>query len=155
MRKVTRVLVLVAIVLLAVAPTAAYALTPSTTSSTATRNAIAYNWTFYTRGYYENNCLAYATGYTTVWIWPWGSRNPNLTEVTTYMTSQGYMSNSVGPKRVFCYGGSSNVTHFSKNLSTSSDQCRAKWGHYEVFTHSTSNPYRPSPYGPKIYTYSK
>ncbi len=131
------------------------ALTPSRQTTTAERNAIAYNWTYYTLGWYENNCLAYAVGVTDRWIWPWGSAKPTIAQVTTYMYTWGYMPNAVAAKRVYCYGSSSAVTHFSKNISVTSTQIRAKWGHCEIFTHSTSNPYTSYAYGPRVFTYSK
>lgn len=151
--RLTIVIALVVSVMLTVSP--AFALTNSAQTTTAQRNAIAYNWTYYARGWYENNCLAYAIGVTDRWIWPWGSSNPTLTQVTTYMSTQGYMANAVAAKRVYCYGSPSAVTHFSKNISVSSSQVRAKWGHCEIFNHSTNNPYKPTPYGPYVYAYSK
>lgn len=51
---------LVVVLVLGILGGVAHALSPSQTTTTAQRNAIAYNWTYYARGYYENNCLAYA-----------------------------------------------------------------------------------------------
>lgn len=141
---------------LATAPTQALALTPSTQSTTAQRNAIAHTWTYYTRGYYENNCLAYALGNTTQWVWPWFG-DASLDEVRGYLANLGWAW--VGPDaggplrttRVYCYGSSTDVIHFAKCATARSyvqnDTVRAKWGHYEVFTHSNAHPYNSPPAG--------
>ena len=102
----------------------AFALTPSLTTTTAQRDAVANNWSYFDRGYYENNCLAYALGNTTQWIWPWGSSNPMLNEANTYMSNQGYTAvskDATGPlrtTRAYAFGSTSNVTHFAKNTNS-------------------------------------
>lgn len=145
---------LILVIAIALPAPHAFALSPSFSTTTAQRDGIAYNWSYYTQGSRENNCLAYALGVTDRWIWPWNG-NPNLTQVTTYMSTWGYMPNGIAVRRVYAYGSSSGITHFSKNLSTSSIQVRAKWGQCETFTHSTNSPYRPSPYGPRVFAFSK
>lgn len=148
-----------AIVLAAVlvtAPTQALGLTPSTQSTTAQRNAIAHNWTYYTRGYYQNNCLAYALGNTTQWIWPWPAE-PMLGQVAAYLIGLGWTwvgPDASGPlktTRIYCYGSSDDVLHFAKCVTPTSsvqnDTVRAKWGHFEVFTHSNAHPYNSPPDG--------
>jgi hypothetical protein len=158
---------LVVALLLGIGVGAAYALSPSLTSSTALRNQIAYNWTFYQQGYYENNCLAYALGNQTSWIWPWGGSNPTVSQVDSYMSGQGYTAvppSAVGPlntTRAYAFGATSSVGHFAKNRNYTTvlrnDLTRAKWGRYEVFNHSNANPYKPLPggYGPLVRGYVK
>ncbi|PKM77277.1 MAG: hypothetical protein CVU90_08200 [Firmicutes bacterium HGW-Firmicutes-15] len=133
--------------------------TPSYTSSTATRNSIAYNWTFYAQGLLENNCLAYSIGNETDWIWPWGGSNPDLNQTLYWLqsvmgfTGQTYGSTPYQTCSVTAYGWSNNVTHFARVLSSNSTwatgTCRAKWGRYEIFSHSNLNPYTNA-YGPLI-----
>lgn len=148
-------------------PGTAYALTPSLQSTTALRNSIAYNWSYYARGYYENNCLAYALGNTTSWIWPWGYSNPTVAQTDSYMAGYGYAGvspNAGGPlrtTRVYAFGSTSSVGHFAKNRNYTivlrNDLTRAKWGHYEIFNHSNADPYKPLPdgYGPLVRRYVK
>jgi len=130
------------------------ALAASTT--TAQRNAIANDWTFYAQGTETYNCLAYALGNTTSWVWPWGASNPTFSQVQTYLNGKGYAeSYKVGfigpiqPCKITCYGTTSAITHFAKYTNTSNNtgwtgQVRAKWGACEIFTHSTPNPYVPT-----------
>jgi hypothetical protein len=140
---------------------------PSLSTTTAERNYIANDWTFYNQGNYENNCLAYALGNTTSWIWPWGSSNPTLQEVFNYLLSSygytSYRSYSSQPYphscTIACYGTLGNVTHFSKIISGglwwNSGTCRAKWGRCEIFSHSTLDPYTDNVYGSLIAMFRK
>ena len=158
---------LVVLLLLSVLVGTALALSPSLTSTPAWRNARAYNWTLYTQGYNENNCLAYAVFNNTMsWIWPWGGSNPTVTQVDGYMVSLGFTPvspDATGPlltTRACVYGSTSAVGHFAKNRNATlvlrNDLTRAKWGHYEVFNHSNANPYKNSPaYGPLVRAYVK
>lgn len=148
-------LVLVILCLLVVTSICAFALTPSLTSSTTLRNSIASNWTYKEKGYYENNCLAWSLGNTTQWIWPWGSFNPSVSGVNTYLSSLGYSSTSlVAYKDIYAYGTTSSVTHFAKGLQIPSVYpISAKWGHYEAFYHSSINPYYTSSYGSLVAVY--
>lgn len=123
-----------------------FAATPSQISSNALRNQIAWQWSYYTRGYYENNCLAYALGSNTQWIWPWGSR-ANLNDATRYLTSVGYNCSYIpgATPRITIYAKNGEVQHFARVIGPSST--RAKWGHYEVFSHNTYDPYTNVLYG--------
>lgn len=142
-------------------PTNALALTPSTVSSTAIRNRISNSWSYKARGYYENNCLAWALGNTTSWIWPWGSKNPTVAQVTSYLATRGYehTGNKNMSQKIYAFGSTSSVTHFSKGLgngplATPQD---AKWGHYEVFNHHSPDPYNSvssGSYGPRVASYN-
>jgi len=161
MRRFERVIAIALVMVFAVFPVQAQGLTPSGTTTIAQRNAIAYTWTYYTRGYYENNCLAYSLGNTTTWLWPWGAMNPSLSQVKSYLSGY-YGFSYVGPSavgplrttRVYCYGSTSAVTHFARNTTATTsirtDSIRAKWGRCEVFNHSNANPYTPNPYGPLV-----
>ncbi|MHB8761182.1 MAG: DUF7689 domain-containing protein [Coriobacteriia bacterium] len=160
MRGVGRVAILAVSAALVLAPVDASALSPSTVTSTAQRNHVAYSWSYHTRGYYENNCLAFALGNTTAWIWPWGAANPTVSQVSSYLSR--YLFSYVGPnaagplktRRIYCYGSTSRVTHFARNTTATSsirtDAIRAKWGGCEVFNHRHANPYTPTIYGPLV-----
>lgn len=142
-------------------PTNTFALSPSTVSSTAIRNKISNSWSYKSRGYYENNCLAWALGNKTSWTWPWGSKNPTVSQVTDYLASKGYKytGNQSMSQKIYAFGSSSSVTHFSRGLgigplATPQD---AKWGHYEVFNHHSPNPYNSvasGSYGPRVASYN-
>lgn len=136
----------------------ASALSPSNISDTATRNYIANSWTYETRGYYENNCLAWALNNTTDWIWPWGSSNPSVSEVDSYLANYGYTNQGVQimSERIYAYGfGSSCVTHFARGfIGPVIYPIDAKWGHYEVFYSSNTTPYTNNVYGGQVASYS-
>lgn len=165
MRKKSIISIIVALTLTISCLTAVCA-TASVTTTTADRNAIATNWTFYSQGVYENNCLAYSLGNTTDWIWPWSYSNPTLAQTKTYMNSRGYTGydtsfiGAVQTCQIMAYGTSSSINHFSKIISDSSGSftngtCRAKWGHAEIFTHSNLNPYTNLVYGSSICKFRK
>lgn len=105
-------------------------------------NAIAYNYTYnapYTNSY---NCLAYALGNTTSWIWPWGSSNPTNSQVNGYLYTSGYIIISNGQPyqpKIISYGTTSGITHFSKGNGSG---CIAKWGRLERFSHTNWGPYK-------------
>lgn len=141
-------IILLSIMILMVTNNSTYALSPSLTSTNAQRDALSWTWAYYERGYYEVNCLTYAitqgTGVT--WSWPWGSRNPTIEEAKAYMRQLGfnviYDTDTCASRsgwHVFAYAKSGLVTHFA--TSVGSNTVRAKWGHYEVFTHYSNNPY--------------
>lgn len=140
-----------------------YALTPSDQTTTAERNAIAYRWTYYQRGYREYNCLSYALGNTSSWTWPWGD-TATESEVTSYLSSKGYSkidyNNGIGPwaaAKICSYGWGSDVRHFAKVITVggtwTNDIIRAKWGACELFNHPDGNPYTNYAYGPLLGKY--
>lgn len=73
--KCKKIIICLVIALTIAIPSNAFALTASSVSSNAIRNKISSSWSYKQRGYYENNCLAWALGNTTNWIWPWGQKN--------------------------------------------------------------------------------
>ncbi|WP_205516635.1 hypothetical protein [Paenibacillus sp. SYP-B3998] len=93
------------------------------------------------------NCLAYAKGDTSLWDWPWGSANPNSTQVDTYLgysgfTSVAFSSNQTGTK-IISYGlTSSSIGHFAKVADA--NYVNAKWGTLELLQHLGWNPYSSS-----------
>lgn len=85
------------------------------------------------------NCLAYALGITSTWVWPW-TGNPTDSQVTSWISWMGYVpwsGQGTGPK-IISYGTTSEVIHFSKVTGTG---CTAKWGGLERFTHGSGSPY--------------
>jgi hypothetical protein len=135
------------------------------TTTDAQRNEVAYDWTFYSTGNVEYNCLSYALGNTKTWTWPWGTNNPKLSDVKTYLSSQGYsvcyerdFIGPLQPQKITCYGTTTNITHFAKFVNTNNSgwtgTIRAKWGHAEIFTHSNPNPYKPAVYGSLVALFS-
>jgi hypothetical protein len=143
--------------------TSTYALTPSNTTTTAQRNAIANNWTYLSRGYAEQNCLSYALKLGNVWTWPWGE-TPTPAQVKDYLTvAYGYNSFSTtkptsitaNPPHLLIYAKGNVVTHFAR-LYIPEEKWSAKWGAYEIFQHSNADPYQASgPYGPFKYVARK
>lgn len=97
----------------------------------------------YTQNY---NCLAYAIGITNTWVWPWGTRNPSLSETTTYLETLGYeRANTYSANCIVAYGTStSNITHFSK---VSGGVVVAKCGSLELLQHTTYQAYYTDSYG--------
>lgn len=165
MRKKSIISIIVSLVI-ALSSVIVVCATPSLTTSTSERNSIANNWTYYSQGIFENNCLAYSMGNTTQWIWPWGEVNPTLSQARSYMSTLGYSSydkNHIGPTltcQIMAYGWDSSITHFSRITSDTSGsfsngQCIAKWGHAEIFSHSTLDPYTNVLYGPSICKFRK
>lgn len=86
------------------------------------------------------NCLAYAIGNTSTWIWPWGGTNPTVSQLTTYMNGLGYVKVSAYQSNcVVAYGTStSKITHFSKVVSGT---VTAKCGRLELMKHSGYDAY--------------
>ncbi|MBP2002249.1 hypothetical protein J2Z69_003321 [Paenibacillus shirakamiensis] len=103
------------------------------------------------------NCLAYALGNTSVWEWPWGASNPNVTQVSNYMTTKGKSTYSLSEPAttgmIISYGTSeSNITHFSKVADA--NYSNAKWGQLERLQSLGHNPYKGAgPYGYAIRKY--
>ena len=117
-------------------------------TTTAQRNSIARQYTYYSQGTYFANCLSFALDkvptYNTWsdWSWPWQG-NVNTIQVMEYLRPRGFktytMNTSVRP-RVAVYGHStSNITHFAR--VNTSGAIRAKWGRSEIFSHTTTSPY--------------
>ncbi len=103
------------------------------------------SWTYTYDGPSTNNynCLAYALGITTTWVWPW-TGNPTDSQVTSYLTSLGYKKFSYGQPyqaKIISYGTTSSIGHFSKSSSTLGGSCITKWGGLERFKHDSWNPY--------------
>ena len=146
------IVVLVALVM-AFSTITAYA-NPSYTTTTTTRNNIAYNWSFCSQGYLEQNCLAFALGKGVQIYWPW-SGNPTAAQAKTKLKELGYknildagQAGALPNTEIYCYvNGSGLVTHFARQVP-GTYKARAKWGQYEVFNHTTTNPYKPNYYGP-------
>lgn len=130
--------------------------TPSNTTTKAERDAIAWTWTYSSRGELEQNCLGFALGQMD-WVWPWGVENPTLQYANMYLVAKGYTQGSgTMSQDMFVYGADDNVTHFSKgNKGPVIYPCTAKWGKCEIFDHSSADPYNAVPYGPKIASYVK
>lgn len=142
-------------------PIVAFGATLSLESSNTLRNKISHSWTYKYRGLWDNNCLAWALGNTTDWIWPWKEDNPTLTQMTNYLTAHGYKhtGNQSMSQKIYVFGTTSCVTHVSRGLGIGPLQTPqdAKWGHYEVFTHQHHNPYNSiasGSYGPRIASFS-
>jgi hypothetical protein len=91
----------------------------------------------YTRTY---NCLAYALGITYSWVWPWGEDCPTLSQLNTYMESQGYVSvEQYQSNCIVAYGFSrSEITHFSKVVAGT---VTAKCGAWELMEHNEYDAY--------------
>lgn len=160
--KCKKIIICLVIALTIAIPSNAFALTASSVSSNAIRNKISSSWSYKQRGYYENNCLAWALGNTTNWIWPWGQKNPTVAQVNTFLSSQGYRNsgNQNMSQKIYAFGKTSGVTHFSRGLGMGplAVPMDAKWGHYEVFNHQSPNPYysiASGSYGPRVASYTK
>jgi hypothetical protein len=100
----------------------------------------------------EYNCLAYALGITDECVWPWGSNNPNQSQVSSYLYDEGY-SVSGSDAKIISYGPSSDsITHFSRVTGPST--CRAKWGDLNLIDHGSWDPYYSyTSYGSKRMVY--
>lgn len=160
--KCKKIIICLVIALTIAIPSNAFALTASSVSSNTIRNKISSSWSYKQRGYYENNCLAWALGNTTDWIWPWGQKNPTVAQVNTFLSSQGYRNsgNQNMSQKIYAFGKTSGVTHFSRGLGMGplAVPMDAKWGHYEVFNHQSPNPYysiASGSYGPRVASYIK
>lgn len=134
-------IVMVCLILIA---SVAWAYTPSVPTTIADRNRIAKNWSFLAQGYKEYNCLAWALGNTTTWIWPWNNNYPSLSQVNSFMSNRGYTSvNSNISCAIYAYGTTSAIAHFARGRGNGplAIPIDAKWGQCELFTHTSTNPY--------------
>ncbi|WP_420329428.1 DUF7689 domain-containing protein [Paenibacillus gorillae] len=122
--------------------------TPSSILNAELKTANNYAWLADADPSY--NCLAYALGNTSSWIWPWGSSNPTSSQVDTYLSGKGYSisrafsSTTKGDYEIVSYGTSSNITHFSKVGAArvgSTEYSNAKWGQAERLQHLGWDPY--------------
>ena len=130
--------------------TSAFALTPPLTSSNSLRDQIAQNWEFKEQGWKENNCLGWALGETTQWVWPWEPNNPSVDQVDVYMAYRGYTAGNYNiSQAIYAYGTTNNVTHFARGRGYGplAKPIDAKWGKYEVFIHTSTSPYNSIPSG--------
>ncbi|MEC0208684.1 hypothetical protein P4H70_06950, partial [Paenibacillus ehimensis] len=95
----------------------------------------------------QYNCLAYALGNYSNWVWPWGSNNPSNSQVDTYLSNQGYKksaamnSTDVAAYEIISYGTSdSSITHFARVAAYG--YSNAKWGQLELLQHDGWDPYK-------------
>lgn len=119
-------------------------ITLGTSTTTSQRNALSYDYTYYSQGSYDQNCLTFALDGGNVWTWPWGSNNATESQAKSYLTSKGYTIMSVNanvsaPYIVAYKNNSGLITHFAR--VNSSGCIYAKWGSCEIFRHSSINPY--------------
>jgi hypothetical protein len=160
MRSKNKLLVVAILCMTMLWGTMALALTPSDTTTTAQRNAIAKNWAYIERGYADYNCLAWALGVTNIWVWPW-TGNPSLAQVNTYMSNLGYTASDGSIScDIYAYGTTSAVVHFARGRGAGplAIPIDAKWGSCELFSHTTTNPYytvaEGGVYGSRVKSYS-
>lgn len=116
---------------------------------------IAWTWEYSAPNTETYNCLAYALGYTTIWVWPWGTTNPTSSQANSFMAGAGYRNVGWGypinNPLIISYGSSSEVVHFSK---VSGYNSIAKWGSLELMKSYSLNPYNNGGgYGPPVTTY--
>ncbi|MGE5342627.1 MAG: hypothetical protein ACM3SY_14225 [Candidatus Omnitrophota bacterium] len=101
-------------------------------------NSCSWTWSYAGPCSSQYNCLSYALGITSSWIWPWGGC-PTSSQVDTYLATQGYYTTGDFPK-IISYGSSSScIVHFGK--VTSSTTITAKWGSLNLLNHGSWNPY--------------
>jgi hypothetical protein len=134
-------------------------------ASTAEINQLANQAIEYSLGTMHQNCLGFALNrvprsnklYGYDWIWPW-SGEPTVATMKSWFTSNTTFKRfsatapSVKPF-IIVYGQNGRVAHFAR--MNSSGSIHAKWGHLQIFKHTTTNPYKPSGgYGqPLFYAY--
>ena len=111
---------------------------------------IAYNYKEIGPADPNYNCLAYALGNTTSWIWPWSTDTATQSQVDNYLNLYGYSGNSFGyvyaTPGIISYGhGSDAINHFAR--ATASYVAKSKWGQWELME-TTWDPYKRSGYGP-------
>ena len=98
-------------------------------------DALCKNYTYAGPADSSYNCLAYAVGYPTQWLWPWGESKPTDAQVTSFLSSM-YGYRKVGSPyqpMVISHGTSlSSIAHFSKASGSNS---YSKFGTYELFYH--------------------
>lgn len=107
------------------------------------------------------NCLAYAIGNYSSWVWPWAPDNPSNSQVDTYLSSKGFKksadinSTDVAAYEIISYGtSSSNITHFSRVAA--GGYSNAKWGQRELLQSYGWDPYKStSEYGDARRKYAK
>ncbi len=119
----------------------------------STYDALSWTWQYYGPCSTTYNCLSYALGVTNTWIWPWGSSNPTDSQVTSYLSTKGYVT-SGSTAKIISYWKNSRITHFSKIISSST--CLAKCGQLNILKHFSWDPYKASgSYGTKKRVYYK
>lgn len=110
------------------------------------------------------NCLAYALGNTSSWVWPWGSNNPTISQVNTYLWNYDeYLSHDMDttnpdpPSEIIAYGSTSSIAHFSKIADK--NYTNAKWGSLERLQSLGWDPYKTyangGPYGSAVRQYGR
>jgi hypothetical protein len=137
------------------------ALSLGLTSSTETRDSLASNYQKYSQGTRYANCLSFALDKVPWyndqrdWTWVWGTRNPTITECKTWLknhTQYDTFTSSAPSQKPFiiAYGKNGLVTHFAR-VNTSGG-IHAKWGNCEIFTHTTTSPYKSTgAYGSRLF----
>jgi hypothetical protein len=79
------------------------------------------------------NCLAWALGITSSWVWPWGGRNATDSEMTSFLRRYGLVPSSSGSR--LTYGMSwSSIGHICR-YSGSTWGWTSKVGRYLLITH--------------------
>jgi hypothetical protein len=112
---------------------------------------VAYNYTVIGPATRTYNCLAYALGITSYWVWPWNSETATQSQVDTYLSQMGYSGSPFGYvysiPGIISYGpGPNSINHFAR--ATAAYVAKAKWGEAELMQTSW-DPYKPTgPYGP-------
>jgi hypothetical protein len=113
------------------------------------RSYIANNHIYLSRGFYQQNCYSFALDWGYGWEWPWNDHNPLVADAKTYLQGRGFtvynMSTIPTIPYVIAYAKNGYVTHFAR--VTSRGSVYAKWGHYEIFRHTSINPYTNNVYG--------
>ncbi|WP_460977788.1 DUF7689 domain-containing protein [Paenibacillus sp. MAH-36] len=157
---VKRKIVTTSLVLASIASGATTALAGITTP-TSTLNSIVItsgNYAWLGDATSQYNCLAYALGNYSSWVWPWGSNNPTSTQVDTYLYGKGFITSKpidsydVAAYEIISYGSSSSITHFSRIAA--GGYSNAKWGQLERLQSYGWQPYKPTPYGPGVRKYA-
>ena len=108
-------------------------------------------WTYNAPVNPSYNCLAYALGFTSVWIWPdWAGTYVSEAEMDIEMVNWGKLrtTNAV-EAQIVAYGYAGDIRHAAK-VTTPTTRTIAKWGRIERFSHPWS-PYRISPTEPLAY----
>jgi hypothetical protein len=119
-------------------------------------DARSWTWSYDGNGSctYFYNCLGHATG-SRYWEWPWGATDPSSSQMTTYLQSKGYTTNSNYTPAIISHGYSWKIKHVSK--VTGGSTCDAKWGALNLLDHGSWNPYYTDSesYGAKVKVYYK
>lgn len=127
---------------------------PQSTYDAVVKTANNYSYLAAATGSY--NCLAYVKGYTDIWLWPWGSSNPTLSQMDLYMNQDGYLAYSYSQgssgTKIIAYGTSTNnITHVAKPADN--NYSNAKWGQLERLQSLGWDPYSSSTYGSALRIY--